>query len=132
MTISVDFDAPIRRCSRGWADGTIYDPPTTGALEALSRLMAVDDSCKVCGGCGDGPELDLPPRPPWECEVCERTDQITFWTERGRLLVTSRKPPATAYVDDRAVAFTNSCPEAQAGVAAPSPRLDLGATAPPA
>lgn len=31
---------------------------------------------------------------------------LRFWNERGRLLVTERKLPALAYVDDRGVRFT--------------------------
>jgi hypothetical protein len=105
-TVAVDFDGVIHACSRGWQDGTIYDEPVPGALDALHSLMdrfavfvhttrdpfAVESwlagrglSCVIDNGAGD-PE---------------------FWNERGVLLVTRRKYPAIAYIDDRSIRFTS-------------------------
>jgi hypothetical protein len=39
--------------------------------------------------------------------VCEGSGLLSFWNGRGQLLVTNRKLPANAYVDDRAVRFTD-------------------------
>ena len=36
--IGVDFDGVIHKCSKGFYDGTVYDPPIEGAREALERL----------------------------------------------------------------------------------------------
>src|SRR5690606_24590525 len=38
-TIAVDFDGVIHGYSKGWWDGTIYDPPMPGALDGLRALM---------------------------------------------------------------------------------------------
>lgn len=106
-TIAVDFDGVIHAYSRGWDDGTIYDPPLPGALDGLRALMEhyavfihttrtpshVAEWLSEHGfqTCVEGP-MHAP---------------MTFWNEQGRLLVTDRKLPAVAYLDDRAVRFTS-------------------------
>lgn len=137
MTIAVDFDGVIHAYSKGWADGSIYDPPMPGALDGLHTLMhqdavfvfttrepeqvmpwleqhgfdvTIDDRCGRCLGEGGGQELDAdsrPTNPPWECDVCKGSGLLTFWNMRGQLLVTNRKLAAVAYLDDRAVRFTD-------------------------
>lgn len=37
-TIAVDFDGVIHGYSKGWQDGSIYDPPIPGVQEALAKL----------------------------------------------------------------------------------------------
>lgn len=39
-TIAIDFDGVIHQYSKGWQDGSIYDPPMEGALEAVKRLAS--------------------------------------------------------------------------------------------
>ncbi|MGY6019560.1 hypothetical protein [Streptomyces spinosirectus] len=125
MTIAVDFDGVIHRYSRGWADGTIYDPPLPGAIDGLRALMdrdavfifttrgpkqvaawlrafefdvTTDERCSHC----NRSSRRIP-----GCQHCEGTGLLTFWNPRGQLLVTNRKLAATAYLDDRAVRFTD-------------------------
>ena len=40
MKIAIDFDGVIHEYSKGWSDGTIYDPPVAGVKEALDALKA--------------------------------------------------------------------------------------------
>lgn len=122
-SIGVDFDGVVHRYSRGWQDGTIYDDPMPGALEALRTLMdgyavfiftarsplqvgewlarhgfdvvvEAEDQCED-GAAGDG---GFP---------CFHEDQHRqFWDEQGKLLITRRKLGAVLYIDDRALRFT--------------------------
>lgn len=123
MTLALDFDGVIHRYSKGWQDGTIYDPPMPGAIAGVQCLMeydacfvhttrepehvvpwlgahglpaTADERCRVCAQVGRTTD----------CPLCHGSGLLTFWNERGELLVTNRKLPALAYLDDRAVRFT--------------------------
>ena len=43
-SISIDFDRVIHKYSEGWKDGTIYDEPVDGAIEAIKRLQDFSES----------------------------------------------------------------------------------------
>lgn len=105
-TIGVDFDGVIHRYSKGWFDGTIYDEPIPGALDGLHTLMR---HYAVFIHTARSP-LDIAPwlvQRGFDVQVEYPGDPTQFWTERGVLLVTRRKLPALAYLDDRAVRFTS-------------------------
>lgn len=137
-TVAVDFDGVIHAYSRGWQDGTIYDPPLPGAVDGLHQLLVshavfiftsrepeqvgpwlealgfdatIDESCPRCLGTGGRAEPDDEDPVPGgyvvedPCVDCKGSGLLTFWHERGQLLVTNRKLPAVAYIDDRAVRF---------------------------
>lgn len=106
-TIAVDFDGVIHAYTKGWHDGTIYDEPLPGAFEAIRVLMehaavvihTTRDAQQVADWLFEHGEFNIT----WEAPgavTCE------FWNDQTRLLVTSRKLPAVAYLDDRAVRFT--------------------------
>jgi phosphoglycolate phosphatase-like HAD superfamily hydrolase len=96
-TVAVDLDGVVHRYSRGWADGTIYDPPVDGAYEALLRLATA------------GWRLVLHTtraRDPAQAAA------VAAWLEINGMAglfaeVTDRKPLAVAYIDDRAIRFTD-------------------------
>jgi hypothetical protein len=106
-TLGVDFDGVIHRYRRGWFDGTIYDEPMPGAFDALRLLMRhyavfvhTARSARQVGGWLAEHGFET-------CIEGQIHAPMKFWTERDRLLVTNRKLPAKAYLDDRAVKFTS-------------------------
>ena len=106
MTIAVDFDGVIHAYSRGWHDGTIYDPPLPGALDGLRTLMQ-QDSVFIHTTRDRHQVAEWLTAHGLDAIADSPVTAHTFWNERGTLLVTDRKYPAIAYLDDRAVRFTN-------------------------
>jgi 5'(3')-deoxyribonucleotidase len=95
-TIAIDFDGVIHAYSRGWEDGVIYDEPMAGARDAIRQLAekyeVVVFTARDC--------------------IDEDGDVIWDWLEKHGFKeyvseVTSRKPAAWAYIDDRAIRFEN-------------------------
>lgn len=111
-TIAVDFDGVIHRYSRGWQDGSIYDAPVDGALDGLRALMKEHgvfiftsrDTAQVAAWLSEQgftvstDDSAFPHDVPW---------RGASWDVPGVLLVTNRKLPAVAYLDDRALRFTS-------------------------
>lgn len=100
-TVAVDFDGVIHAYSKGWQDGSIYDPPLPGAIEALRRLMR--DYAVIVHTTRDRASVA-----DWLSDYgfkCTNMDPPEFWHDQTQLLVTSRKYPAIAYIDDRGIRF---------------------------
>lgn len=90
-TIASDFDGVLHKYSMGWSDGTIYDVPVEGAREKI--IMLLDAGFEVV-------------------VFTTRKDKkaIGKWLEHWDfppLPITNEKIPALAYIDDRALRFTN-------------------------
>lgn len=105
MSVAVDFDGPTHGYTRGWQGGVIYDLPTPGAVAAIRSIMEVEPVFIFTA------REDLHAVVRWLREnglpaTADPDDNFRFWNQRGLLLVTNRKLPARAYVDDRALEFT--------------------------
>lgn len=107
MTIAVNFDGVIHQYSRGWQDGTIYDPPMPGALDGLRRLQSTEpvfiftsrSTEQVAYWLFERGDFNITWEPPGD-------HAVEFWNDKDRLYITNRKLPARIYLDDRAVRFT--------------------------
>lgn len=111
-TVCVDFDGVIHRYSKGWHDGSIYDEPMPGAIEGIKRLQE-RYAVVVHTSRDPGPVaawlIDRDVLATWytgnpDPDVNQHPE---FWNDQTMVLVTNRKMPAFAYVDDRAVVFTS-------------------------
>ncbi|NGX49322.1 MAG: hypothetical protein K940chlam5_00920 [Candidatus Anoxychlamydiales bacterium] len=94
-TILIDFDRVVHKYSHGFMDGTIYDEPVPGAIDAIKKLQKAGFKVIIFttkSTLGD-----------------KRNKWIKVWLKtRGLYLeVTHTKYPAIAIIDDRAIRFTH-------------------------
>ncbi len=101
VNIGIDFDGVIHQNSKGFFDGTIYDGPIEGSKEALEKLSK--EYKVIIYTCKAKPDRGL---------VDGKTgiELIWEWLEKHGMdsyvtKVTSEKPRAVAYIDDKAIRF---------------------------
>ena len=101
--IAIDFDGVIHTNSKGYHDGTVYDPPFYGTEEALKQLSQkykiIIFTCKV-----------KPDRPLINGKSGK--ELIKEWLSKYNLLhyihdITCEKPRAVAYIDDKGYRFND-------------------------
>jgi hypothetical protein len=101
--VGVDFDGVVHLCSRGFYDGTIYDPPVLGSKDALQRLSekyrVIIFSAKARH---DRPLIDGKTGIQLIWEWLEKHDMAKYVSD-----VTAEKPRAVFYIDDKALRFHN-------------------------
>ena len=103
INIAIDFDGVIHQCSKGYHDGTIYDPPVEGTAEALQSIS--NEYTIILYSCKSKPDRGL-------VNGKTGTQLIWEWLEKWDLSqyvskVTSEKPRAVAYIDDKGITFKN-------------------------
>src|SRR5580698_8660900 len=104
-TVAVDFDGVIHTYDKGWQDGTIYGEFMPGAVIGLTRLMQQHAVFILTSRNPRQVARWIEDRSGHGIECTTRVPRKGFWNRRGYLLVTNRKLPAIAYIDDRAVRF---------------------------
>ena len=103
INMSIDFDGVIHKCSRGYYDGTIYDEPVEGAYQALEQLSR--DYTIIINTCKAKPDRGL-------VNGKTGTQLVWEWLEKHDMSkfvskVTSEKPRAKVYIDDKGIRFKN-------------------------
>ena len=102
QTIAIDFDGVIHKYSKGWHDGTIYDGPVEGSLEAVKKLSKKYDVVIFTARLANLNQDDK----------IAKIFEITTWLLKNGFIkliknVTGQKPKAVLYIDDRALHFTD-------------------------
>ena len=101
--IAIDFDGVIHSNSKGYYDGTVYDPPFPGTEKALKQLSQkykiIIFTCKV-----------KPDRPLINGKSGK--ELIKEWLSKYNLLhyihdITCEKPRAITYIDDKGYRFND-------------------------
>ena len=102
-TISIDFDGVIHKNSKGFYDGTVYDEPVKGTEEALKKLS--NKYTLICYTAKSKPDRGL-------VNGKTGTELIWEWLNKHNFSkyiskVTSEKPRAVAYIDDKGIRFND-------------------------
>lgn len=102
--IAIDFDGVIHKSSKGFYDGTIYDEPIEGAIESIKRIYESGYTIVIFTA---KTKSDRP-------LVNGKTGSELVWDwlkkyniDKYIKEVTSEKPRALYYIDDRGVRFEN-------------------------
>jgi hypothetical protein len=103
INLGIDFDGVIHKNSKGYYDGTIYDEPIEGVHEALKTLS--DKYTLILFTTKAKPDRGL-------INGRHTVELIWEWLKKHNLdqyisKVTSEKPRAVVYIDDKALRFTS-------------------------
>lgn len=101
-TVCIDFDGVIHQYSKGRHDDSIYDPPMPGAFDAI-RLLISAGYAVVVFSARDTNDIAAWMAAEFDCVVDDGS--TVFWRESPAILITNRKLPCWAYIDDRAIQF---------------------------
>lgn len=102
MKIAVDFDGVLHGYSKGWGDGTIYDPPVPGAAEAMQRLKEMGHTLYI---------FTTRTNPIFKDKDASNAQKkaVEQWLKDHNIpfdkVWTFGKPMADIFIDDRAIGF---------------------------
>lgn len=94
--ISIDFDRVIHKYSKGWHDGSIYDEPVEGSIDAIKKLQENNYEVVIFTTKSSLGQ--------------KRNQAIKRWLKKYDLdlKVTNIKLHSIAIIDDRAIRFENN------------------------
>ena len=93
-TIGIDFDGVVHDYTKGWQGGEVYGEEVPGAFETIYELMYKGFEVFLFTSRGDDPRARQ-----WL-----REKGFSYWES---IEMTDKKKGAIAYIDDRAIRFTN-------------------------
>ncbi len=96
----IDLDGVLFPYSRGYDDGTLYEGPLPGAVEAISKLVQNGFSYVVFTT-----RMSMAEEP--DMQRAAILDWLVAHGFPPPERVTAEKMPCLAYIDDRAIRFTN-------------------------
>lgn len=101
-TIAVDFDGVIHGYSKGWADGSIYDPPIEGARQSLHRIRRAGYRVLIFSTRCSDREING--------EVQKgQFDEVRAYLDKHKIpydgIWTDEKPIYSVLIDDNAIRF---------------------------
>jgi phosphoglycolate phosphatase-like HAD superfamily hydrolase len=100
-TIVLDFDGVIHRYSKGYHDGTCYDKPKKGAVEAIAEFQKQGYSVVILSARKADDILKWLEKHQAPFKFTAYADNKTsVWDHVNTVLVTSQKLRAKIYVDD--------------------------------
>ena len=111
MTISIDFDGVIHQYSKGYQDGSIYDPPIKGAARFIYDCMFVKNwsvfilSTREPEQINEWMESVLFQGKELPFKITILPPEQKFWNEKKNIGITNRKLAAHVYIDDRGLRF---------------------------
>ena len=101
--LAIDFDGVIHKNSKGFHDGTIYDEPIEGSIEAIKTLaQQYDIVIFTAKAKSDRPLLNGKTGKELVAEWLDKHGLSAYIKD-----ITSEKPRAIAYIDDKAIHFTS-------------------------
>ena len=104
-TIALDFDGVIHKYSQGWSDGTIYDGMVFGAIEGIAKLSK-DYNIFIFTARDIHDVARYMEKRKYNIQI-DDDPSLKFWNRDDAILITNRKLPAHAYIDDRGIRFTS-------------------------
>ncbi|MDX5321409.1 MAG: hypothetical protein LPK45_09800 [Bacteroidota bacterium] len=102
MKIAIDFDGVLHGYSKGWSDGSIYDPPVPGAAEAMKSLKEAGHTLYIFS-------TRTNPIFKKKEQAVDQKAAMEAWLNEHDIpfdkVWTFGKPMADLFIDDRAIGF---------------------------